>query len=109
MAPAVGRRADEARHGNLAAFKLTNVMCQADRADEVAGRLLVDHPSDLVGHVIRVSPGRLVALVAPGLIGGKGLAADELERLCARFVAQRLSLEMGRDREDLESMPLRKI
>ena len=61
------------------------------------------------GHEIGIGARRLVALVAPGLVGRTGLAADELQRLGARLVAQRLALQMRGDGEDFQAVLLGQV
>ena len=72
-------------------------------------RLLVDQPADFVGDVIGIGARRLVALVAPGLVGGHGFAADELQRLGAGLVAQGLALQVGGDGEDFQAVLLGQV
>src|SRR5262249_39671551 len=77
---------------------------------QVALGLLVQRRADLRRDVVRVGARRLVALVAPRLVRGPRLAgSDELERLGARLVAQRLSLKVDRDREDFQAVLLRQV
>ncbi len=109
MAPAMGRRADEARHGDLAILQLAEVVRQPDAADEALGGLLVDQLADLVGDVIGIGARRLVALVAPGLVCLDRLAADELQRLGARLVAEGLALQVRGDGEDFQAVLLGQV
>src|SRR5262249_60692931 len=96
VAPAVRRRADEAGQGPLAVLLLAEVVRQADAGQQVARRLLVQELADVLGNEVRVGARRAVALVAPLLVGGAGLAlADELERLGAGLAAEGLPLEGG--------------
>ena len=64
----------------------------------------MNHAADFVGDEIGIGARRLVAFVAPGLVGGYCLAADELQRLGAGLVAQGLALQMGGDRENLQAV-----
>ena len=68
--------------------------------------MLVDHPADFIGNEVGIGARRLVALVAPGLVRGHRLAADELQRLGARLVAQGLALQVGGDGEDFQAVLL---
>jgi len=53
--------------------------------------------------------GGLFALGAPGPVGLDGVAADELQRLGARLVAQRLALEVGGDGKNFQAVLLRQV
>ena len=102
VAPAVGRRADEAGYRDVTVLVLAEKVGQAHRADQIFPGLLVDQLPHLVGHEIRVGARRLMALLAPRDVGLDRCAADELQRLRRGLVTQRLPLEVRGDGEDLE-------
>ena len=106
VAPAMGRGADEARHGDLAVLQLAEIVGQANGADEVGLGLGVDQFPDLIGHEVGVGSRRLVAGLSPGDVGLHRLAADELQRLRRRLVAQSLPLKVRGDGEDFEAAAL---
>src|SRR5882672_1947532 len=106
MAPTMSRGADEAGHGNFAILQLAQIVSQANDVDEILGGLLMNHAANFVGDEIGIGARRLVAFVAPGLVGGYCLAADELQRLGAGLVAQSLALQMGGDRKNLHAVLL---
>ena len=110
VAPAVGRRADEARQRHLAVLQLAQMAGEADARR--AGRSVACwwiELADFVGDEVRIGARRVVALVAPGLVGLDRLAADELKRLGARLIAQRLALQVGGDGEDFQAVLLRLV
>ncbi len=102
VAPAVGRRADEARDRHRAILQLTNKVREPHRGHERLRRLAPRDLGHVVGHEIRIDARRLVARGSPARIGLDRLAAEELKRLGARFVAQGLALQVSGDREDFE-------
>src|SRR5438105_2110847 len=100
MAPAMSRRAYEPGHCHFTALQLPNVMGIANGVDQVARGFFMDHSANFFGNEVGVGAGWLVALVAPGFIGGHGFTADKLERLGAGLIAERLTLQVRRDREN---------
>ncbi len=110
MAPAAGRRADEARQRHLAVLQLAEVAGEAGAGLQVARRLLVHELADFRRDEVRVGARRVVALVAPRLVRRPRLAlAEELQRLGARLVAQHLALEVRGDGKDLQPVFLRQV
>ena len=110
VAPAMGRRADEAGQRDLAVLQLAEVVGQADAGD--AGPCCacswISLPTSS-GTKYGIGARRLVALVAPGLVRRDRLAADELQRLGARLIAQGLALQVGGDGEDFQAVLLGQV
>src|SRR5262245_37827294 len=84
---------------------------EADAREQVLLRLVMYELADVVGHVHRVGPRRLVAPVAPRLVGFSRLRVRslEVEALGRRLVAEALALKVRGDREDLEPVFLGQI
>src|SRR5262245_30081058 len=93
VAPTMSRRADEAGQRDAPILELAQVVRQPHASQQVARGFLVKEPADLLGDEIGVGAWRLIAFVAPLLVGGAGLSlADELQRLGAWFVTEGLAL-----------------
>ncbi len=105
----MGRRADEARQRHLAVQQLAQVSRKASAGVQIAQGVGMHQLADLVGDEVGVGTRRVVALVAPGLVGPArlGIAAQELEGLHARLIAQHLALKVSGDREDFQAVLLR--
>ena len=105
MAPAMCRRAGEARQCHLALLPLAQEMSQPHGRDEIAPGFLMNQLADLVRNVVRVRTGGRASLVAPFFVGSAGLPlADELQCLGAGLIAEGLPLQVNRDGEDFQSM-----
>ena len=103
VAPAVRRRADEARDRHDAIFELADEVRQPHGGDQRVGRLLAGDLGHVVRHVKRIGPRRIVAGGAPLGIGFDRFAAQKLQRLGGGLVAQGLALQMGGQREDFQA------
>jgi hypothetical protein len=106
VAPAVSRRAHEARYRYLAVLEFAEKMGQTDGVDEILRSLVVNGVADLLRHVVGIGSRRLIPFFPPGLVSGDGFTADQLERFGTWLIAERLALQVGGDGEDLQSVLL---
>ena len=110
VAPAVGRRADEARHGHLAVLQFAEIVGQADDGQQICA-------SACSWMSLPTSSGTKYGSVRGGCCPCRartcsvsiGLAADELQRLGARLVAESLALQVGGDGEDFQAVLLGQV
>ena len=112
VAPAVGRRADEAGQRDLAVLQLaTGARRSRTHAIRSLHASLVDQLADFVGHEVRIGARRVV----PGLCARPctpprlALPLQKLQRLGARLVAERLALQVRGDGEDFQPVLLGQV
>lgn len=103
MAPAMGWRADEARHRHDAVLQLADEMREASGIDQSFGRLPTGNLGNFLGNKKRIGARRLVAGGAPTGVGFDRLAPQELNGFGAWFVPQRLALQMAGQRKDFHA------
>src|ERR1051326_1214927 len=92
MAPAVRRRAHEARQRHCPVLLLAQEMGEPNARQQILLRLLVNLLANLFRNEIRVGARRFVPLTAPGLVHLQRFSGDELQRLGAGLIAERLPL-----------------
>src|SRR3569833_1357014 len=69
--------------------------------------MLASDLGHVIGYEVWIGARRMDPLRAPGSVGLYRIAADKLQRLRARRIAQGLALQMASDRKDFEPALLR--